>query len=810
MSATDATQGSGAALAQLAGELGVQLEYENVDHETVRASDESLRAVIEALGVSASSPRESLAAVRAERAARAVEPVHVVWDGEAAPLQLGAGVPRPVECVLTLETGDEQVITVAPGEAATLPPGLPFGYHTLTVGAGGPGATSRIISAPRLTHTGGLDRSWGLFLPLYAARSKGDWGIGDLGSARELLELVGSAGGRLVGSTPMLATFLDEPFEPSPYAPVSRTFWNEAHLELERLPELERSSAARDLLRDRDVLRERERLRGLTEVDHRAVYALKRRVLEACAAEHATGDGRRLAAFEAWRAEHPLVDAYAAFRADLETGGPDAEHYHRYVQWAMETQLADVTSRSSAGLYLDMPLGIHPAGFDRARHAELFAPDMSIGAPPDPLALGGQDWGLPPLLPGALRESGYDYAIASVRHLMRHAAALRVDHVMGMHRLFWIPTGLGAARGVYVSYEAHEQWAIVCLESHRSGCLVVGEDLGTVPPAVRTAMREHGASRMYVAQFELDTEHPDAAIRPVPECSLAAVNTHDTPTWATAWADLDDDARRVIVRYLRDVAVLPDGTRDAELLADPVAVHAAVLRLLARGPAGAVIANAEDLWGETEPQNVPGTSSAEAPNWVRRSTRTIDQIRHDETIMTQLKELTSLREGDASIDHLARPGVRHDVMLLTDQDLHLFAEGTHNQLHRVLGSHPHTVDGVAGTWFAVWAPNAEAISVIGDFNGWTPGDAPLVAHAGGSGIWHGWIPQVGHGEHYKYHLRSRERGYTAEKADPFARRAELPPRTASVVWHDDHAWSDDAWMAERSGRNGLDAPMSVY
>ncbi|MCW2926109.1 MAG: 4-alpha-glucanotransferase, partial [Thermoleophilia bacterium] len=806
------------ALRELAKGLGVQVEYRDMEGQRVRAGQESLRAVVGALGVdvgtSSASAEQALEQWRTHQSARLVDAVHVAWDGEPVELRLGTGVdPASARCTLTLESGDTQELLPGAGGRLTLPSGLPYGYHDLVVEHGGARASSRIISAPRLARSGGLDGSWGVFLPLYAARSEHDWGIGDLGSARQLLELVDAAGGRLVGSTPLLSTFLDtERYEPSPYAPVSRLFWNEAYLDLDRLPETETSNAAASMLRDRDVLRRRKALHSLDHVDHRGVYALKRELLEACASQLAgSSGGARRDAFEAWRTAHPLVGDYAAFRAGLEGGDAKAAHYHQYVQWAMEEQLAELDTATGAGLYLDLPLGVHPDGFDRAQFSEQFVDGMSIGAPPDPLGPFGQDWGLPPLHPERQREAGYDYQIASVRHLFRHARAVRIDHVMGLHRLFWIPSDLDPSGGVYVSYEAQEQWAIICLESQRTGCLVVGEDLGTVPSGVRETMLEHGARRTYVMQFELAPDG-DPAINPPPAGALVAINTHDTPTWSAQWAALDGAERDSIAQWLRDRGLLVGGGAGAE------AIHDAALRLLAGGEAGSVIANLEDFWGEASPQNVPGTTSQDNPNWVRRTTRTLEQVAADGAITGLMRELTRLRAASPAgraATALAQgtqgehPAVRHDVSPLGDDDMYLFAEGTHNLMHRVLGSHPQTIGGVTGTWFGVWAPNADHVSVIGDFNGWAAGQHPL-APQGGVGIWQGWIPGVGHGEHYKYHVASPHGGYQVEKADPYARLAEVPPKTASIVWNDEYEWRDSEWMSTRGARNGPGAPMSVY
>ncbi|MBC7644087.1 MAG: 4-alpha-glucanotransferase, partial [Thermoleophilia bacterium] len=693
------------ALAELADELGIDTSYVNVTGDTITASDQSLLSIMRALGVDIESVDGATAARdkhRARLARQLIDAVHVVYDGESVPLRVTSQPVGAMKLTLTLDDGTKRTL-----DEPTLPAGLPFGYHDVTISvAGQKPATSRIISAPKLAHRGRHPRTWGLFAPLYSLRSTHDWGIGDLGDMRDLLEIVGEDGGGLVGSTPLLATFLESPFEPSPYAPVSRLFWNEEYVELEQIAEF-RTPQVAALVRDPEIEQTRQALCATTHVDHRAVYALKRTLLEACATELFDRGGPRLKAFEQWR-DHEggkLLLRYAGFRAAIERDGlrPDRDaklpidspeaRYHLYVQWCMAEQLAALgDGEARAGLYLDLPLGVHPDGFDMWEWQHLFAPGMSVGAPPDPLALGGQDWGLPPLHPQLLREDGYRYTIACIQHLFRHAATVRIDHVMGLHRLFWVPSELETSEGVYVRYCADEQWAIVCLESHRRGAQVVGEDLGTVPAAVREAMTEHQARRSYVLQFELtlDGKMGAPAFSPAPAGSLATLNTHDTPTWAAVWAGLDTKARTKFIEY-----VAPEiGTNAIKIVTSttPQAAAAAASYVLAAGDADAVIFNLEDLWGELEPQNVPGTTSQEAPNWQRKALRPIEEIRAADQWRSMFRALTTARMKDTDTNmtppgkQTTGPRVRHDVSLLTPDDIHLFNEGTHNKLHHKLGA----------------------------------------------------------------------------------------------------------------------------
>src|SRR6185437_4523085 len=292
-------------------------------------------------------------------------------------------------------------------------------------------------------------------------------------------------------------------------------------------------------------------------IDYRAAAAAKRVVLEALLADLG---GARLDAFEAHLRAHPDLAGYAEFRARCEReragwrdwrrpdvpGHATAARYHAYAQWLCEEQLGRVGA-GSAGPYLDMPLGVHPGGYDTWRFRELFAEGVSVGAPPDGFFRGGQDWGLAPLRPGRLREGGHAYPLACAAALCRHAAAARIDHVMGLHRTFWVPDGLPATEGVYVRYPFEELYAVLCIASALHGTRLVGEDMGTVPGGVRRTMAAHGLLRTYAVQSELG-DGADPFDR-VPSAAMVGMNTHDMPTFAGFWdEDGAADGRRDALR----------------------------------------------------------------------------------------------------------------------------------------------------------------------------------------------------------------------------------------------------------------------
>lgn len=661
-------------LDDLARLYGVQTSYTDLGGTTRTASPDALLAVMRALEAPVERLEDVEEAVREREEAqgmRLIEPVTVLWEGEAQAVDVQVPGGEAVECRLTLETGEELEWTSSSGRV-TPPAPLPLGYHDLTVAAAGRTAATRIIVAPRTVHDP-EERTWGVFLPLYALRTRRSWGTGDFGDLEALLEWTSRLGGSVVGTLPLLSAFLDTPFDPSPYAPVSRLFWNELYVDLSRAPQLAESAPAQAALESEEVKTAVARLRQGRLVDYRAAAAAKRAVLEPLAQTFFAGRAWRAPHFQEFLAARAEARTYAAFRATCERrrepwrmwpdrlrtgtlrqGDYDAEvaRYHLYVQWLAEHQLAALAATGAAtggGLYLDLPLGVHPDGYDVWRFPRLFASRMSAGAPPDDFFAGGQDWGFPPLHPERIREDGYAYVIASIRTLLRHSHTLRLDHVMSLHRLFWVPWERGATEGVYVRYRFQELWAILCLESRRHRTAIVGEDLGTVPPEVREAIDRHHARRMYVVPFELRSER-EPALTPVPARSVASLGTHDLPPFAAHWDRLEPERREALVGALTragcleprlPLASVPESKRRRWVLRGG-------LRYLAASPARVALVSLEDLWQEKAPQNVPGTTMEERPNWRRKA-------RYQLETFTQIPEVVEPLE---EIDVIRRQGVK--------------------------------------------------------------------------------------------------------------------------------------------------------
>jgi len=694
-------------LHHLARLYGIQTAYYDVNHQRKQASVDSLVAVLRSLGAHMASLRDAPSAWRQRRQAlwqQLLEPVVIAWEGTPPLIQLRlpAGLAQAtLSGHLKLETGEEEswqwpgadlpVVEHVEIEGVHylakqlhLPARLPWGYHRLTLSLGGKRAQTLIISAPLKAYIPtGKDNQpvWGVFLPLYALHTDNSWGGGNFSDLEALAGWLASMGGEVVATLPLLATFLNGTSEPSPYLPASRLLWNEFFLDIDRIPELKKCASAQALFESSSFQKEIKALRHLPLVDYRRQMALKRRVLEELCRCLFAEPSPRLDDLGHFTGTNPVVEDYAWFRAAGEKQGiswqswpqplrdgvlkdtdysEESRRYHLYVQWLAHQQMEDVSKRirdKGLKLYLDLPLGAHPDGYDVWREREAFAPGTSAGAPPDAVFTRGQNWGFPPLHPERIREQGYRYVTLCLRHHLKYADILRIDHVMGLHRLFFIPNGMEASEGVYVRYRAEELYALLALEARRHGAIIVGEDLGTVPPYVRPAMVRHGLHRMYVVHYELASDQ--RRLPPVPSRAVASLNTHDMPPFTALWQGRDIEQRgrlglldsvgaraetdkllsmkEALLIFLRKHGWL-HGAED-----DTHAVLTACLSFLAASRAQIVLASLEDLWLETQPQNVP-TTGKEYPNWQRRARYTFEQFCQLPQVVDTLLVVNELRK----------------------------------------------------------------------------------------------------------------------------------------------------------------------
>jgi 4-alpha-glucanotransferase len=539
--------------------------------------------------------------------------------GSVRVLEPGASLDLDHPCQLRLEDGTTVAVE------RTLPPDVPLGYHDLEP-LDGAAPVRLIVSPGRCVLPEGL-RAWGWAIQLYAMRSQDSWGIGDLADLRRFGRWSTSLGTGFALVNPLHAPIPVTPLQNSPYFPSSRRFLSPLYLRVEEVPgaselgaDLERMAAeARRLNAERWIDRDRvwrlkldalerlwQRFGASSEFDRfirdRGPSLREFAVFSTLAEHHQSG-------WSQWPTEHrrPEAPGVAGFAQDRE----DRVRFHQWLQWLLDRQLAHASEALS--LMHDLPIGVDPEGADAWAWQDVLATGATVGAPPDSYNARGQDWGLPPFIPHRLRERRYAPFVETLRAALRHAGGLRIDHVMGLFRLFWIPRGRSPSDGAYVRYPAEELLAILALESHRARAVIVGEDLGTVEHGVRETLAARGVLSYRVTWFESD---PPARY---PHLALAAVTTHDLPTIAGLWTGLDvaeqerlhlapnAGALRKIARRLADMTGLPEGASTAGVIET---IH----RLLAEAPSALVTATLEDALEVTERPNMPGTSR-ERPNW---------------------------------------------------------------------------------------------------------------------------------------------------------------------------------------------------
>ena len=585
----------------LAAHVGVLTEYLSHQGERIDVRDDVLAAVLTANGID-TTISEARAIADYDERVRVHPSIVVAWDGVVPPQTPGS---------------------------ADLPDTLPFGYHRYD--------HVLIISAPqRAAPVGSHHR--GVYAPTYALTTARRNDVGDLAALRRLFDWVDAHGGDTLLTLPLLATFPDVA---SPYSPISRLFWNELHLRLDGLDPVPAPSSL---------------------IDYPAAFTRAHGALRDEVA--ALSPGRR-AALDDYLHDYPQTVDYARFRAMRDVHGRDWRGWprdfpaldsatvemHEYAQWRMHEDLAELRTHISARgglLGLDLPLGTHPDGFDAWRQRDLFAPAVSVGAPPDMFFPTGQNWGFAPQLVDTAIASGHAYFVASVRNHLEHASLLRIDHVMQFRRLYWIPDGFPPTDGAYVQYPFEHFLAILCLESHLANVPIVGENLGIVPVEVDDALATHQLLGTWVAYGAIDGARDGRALTAPASWTLATVNTHDMPTFRgyVDGSDLQirfelgliDAATLAALRRERDDDVraasellCTAGFLDREHHGDPTAIYHALLRSLAASDAPVVLANLEDLWGESEQQNVPGTTT-ERPNWRRLTRHRVDALDEDPAI----------------------------------------------------------------------------------------------------------------------------------------------------------------------------------
>jgi 4-alpha-glucanotransferase len=661
-------------LVELAQACGVMTEYVDWRGRRVEVSAETIEAVLEAMGVDTIDPEASRARKEHEPWLRMLPLAVVTVQGQPHWVPVHVSHGDPVEVWVELEDGsargaDQVDHWVDPreiegdwiGEATfAVPPDLPLGYHRLRARSGDTDSAAHLIVTPAwLGLPGQADRRrlWGFATQLYSLRSAGSWGLGDLTDLTDLaVWSAGELGADYVLVNPLHAAEPLAPLEPSPYLPSSRRFFNPIYLRVERIPEYAALPAQESAAVDQLGAELSPWLTAQDPVDRDASWIAKRSALRIVhAAPRSAGRELDYAAYR--RREGDALTDFATWNVLAEDHGNDvrewpdeyrrhdspavvtfaAQHADRidfecWLQWVLDEQLQQAQAKAEGagmrlGIMHDLAVGVHPGGADAWRLQDVYAQGVQVGAPPDPYNQLGQDWSQPPWRPDRLAELGYQPFRDLIGAVLRHAGGVRVDHVIGLFRLWWIPVGGPPNEGTYVQYDAAALVGVLALEAHRAGAVVVGEDLGVVPPDARDFLASRGVLGTSVLWFEQDHDLPKPAEQ-WREWSLASVTTHDFPPTAgylvgdqvrlqhrlgILAGDLDTElaaAREQVDHWLEEVGrrgLLVDGADTDDIVR---ALHG-YLRLT---PARLLCIALTDAVGDRRTQNQPGTTD-EYPNW---------------------------------------------------------------------------------------------------------------------------------------------------------------------------------------------------
>ncbi|ARJ41622.1 4-alpha-glucanotransferase [Pantoea alhagi] len=600
------------------------------------------------------------------------------------------------------------------GEAFALPPRLPQGYHQLTLTQGKKQWACRVIIAPQRCYEPQPllegKKLWGACVQLYTLRSARNWGIGDFGDLSEMLMQIADRGGDFIGLNPIHSLYPAIPESASPYSPSSRRWMNIIYIDVERVPDFQQSAAAQRWWKKKETQRRVEAARQSDWVDYSAVNQLKIEGLRLAWAQFSERDeqdetrrhfadfvsagGESLYSQAAYDALHAAMlqqdgqswgwpawpEAYR--RADSEAvqqfcrKNQDEIYFWLWLQWLANRQFDECWQvcqqrGMSVGLYRDLAVGVAEGGAETWCDPELYCLQASVGAPPDILGPLGQNWGLPPMDPHVMAARAYQPFIEMLRANMASCGALRIDHVMSLLRLWWIPYGMTANHGAYISYPVDDLLAILALESRRNRCMVIGEDLGTVPQEIIGKLRRSGIYSWKVLYFEQESADRYRAPQQWPRQSMASGATHDLPTLRGFWSAGDltlgeelglypdkvvlkglyenrERQKQALLNALHEQGCVPKklGKRAEKLVMSPE-LNRGMLRYIADSGSALLGLQPEDWLDMEQPVNVPGTVD-QYPNWRRKLSHTLDEMFSDERINQLIKDLDRRRKAEGN------------------------------------------------------------------------------------------------------------------------------------------------------------------
>ncbi|WP_336667061.1 4-alpha-glucanotransferase [Enterobacter mori] len=613
--------------------------------------------------------------------------------------------------LLTTEEGHQHKGHATGGKTLNLPAKLPEGYHTLTLTQDDLRFHCRVIVAPKRCYEPQAllegKKLWGACVQLYTLRSDNNWGIGDFGDLKKMLADVGERGGAFIGLNPIHALYPANPESASPYSPSSRRWLNVIYIDVNALDDFKNSKEAQAWWNLSTTQQALKQARDADWVDYATVTALKMAALRLAWKGFSLRDDEQMAAFRQfvtqegeslyWQAAFDALHAYQVKEDEMRWGWPvwpeayqsvdtpevkafcnkyaDEVDFYLWLQWLAYSQFAACWQVSQGykmpiGLYRDLAVGVAEGGAETWCDRELYCLKASVGAPPDILGPLGQNWGLPPMDPHVMAARAYEPFIDLLRANMQNCGALRIDHVMSVLRLWWIPYGETADHGAYVQYPVDDLLSILALESKRHQCMVIGEDLGTVPVEIVSKLRDSGVYSYKVLYFENDHEKTFRAPKAYPEQSMAVATTHDLPTLRGYWESGDLTLGKTLGLYpdeevlrglYQDRELSKQGLLDAlhkqgclpkraghkaSLMSMTATLNRGLQRYIADSNSALLGLQPEDWIDMAEPVNIPGTSY-QYKNWRRKLSTTLEKMFADDGVNRLIKDLDKRRKAAA-------------------------------------------------------------------------------------------------------------------------------------------------------------------
>ncbi len=638
---------------------GIQCSYKNVEGTIVWSPEKTLVKILEELTRQKIQTNNDLAELYSKKLNFAYEekikPCHVFWGGASQLIQINSLkiVEENINCEIVTEEGLKlhdflnfiysKKTSIGFKSYFHLKTQLSVGYHKLIINIDQKTCSSFLICPPEKLEPK-TQKAWGPFVPLYALKSPEDWGIGSFKEAATLAKTLRPFGGNWMGLLPMLAGNFDhQDCDPSPYSSLSRLFWNEIYLDVDQLVEKYNLSSAKEIISSATFQKRLEILRLKTHVDYFGVYQTKKEILLLLSDEFFAKKYDQHADYLEFEKQNDTLSSYVKFRSKEQR----EQNFHKFVQFEMDCTLRNFSKNNNFGLYMDYPVGVNDSGFDYQEFRSVFFGEVSVGAPPEPVFALGQDWGFPAFHPAGMQKDHYQYFRKSLQHHLKFCKILRLDHIMGLHRIYSVPKGFKGNEGAYLRFAPEELFAVVILEAHRAGADLIGENLGTVPLAVDKILNERNMSGMWVMQCETWRD-PEIAFQAIKENMLVCINTHDMPMFNSFKKGSDLD-------LISSLNILSDHyktqfqqERKAQLANWESKLGSDMLNLaiekIAQSSAKYFVVNLEDLWGEEMPQNIPGTWK-EYPNWRKKFSLELNEISKNPKILKTLSILKEFRNS---------------------------------------------------------------------------------------------------------------------------------------------------------------------